>query len=117
MARKRFEKPLKTRPSAVTDNDGKKKQKKFEERFETRSSAVVKSLAWNIRRRRTERGWSQEKLAGECKIEQQSLSLIESGRANPTLTTVEKLARAFNVRFVDLFEAPPRLRRSNSPAK
>ncbi len=117
MARKRFDKPLKTGPSAVTDNNGKKKQKKFEERFETRSSAVVKSLAWNVRRRRTERGWSQEKLAGKCKSEQQSVSLIESGRANPTIMMVESLANALDVPFTDLFEAPPRLRRSNSPAK
>jgi transcriptional regulator with XRE-family HTH domain len=77
----------------------------------------VTALASNVRRLRKERGWSQEELAGECKIEQQSVSLIEGGRANPTLMMVESLAIALDVPFADLFEAPPRLRRSNSPAK
>lgn len=116
MARKRFGQQYKTRPSEVADRDPKPK-KKFAERFKTRPSPVVKALASNVRRLRKERGLSQEELAGECKIEQQSVSLIESGRANPTLMMVESLARALDVPFVDLFEARPRLRRSNSPAK
>lgn len=115
MVRKGFEQRDKARPSAVTDNNENKK--KFAERFETKSSTVVKSLAWNVRRLRKERGLSQEKLAGKCKSEQQSVSLIESGRANPTLKMVESLADALGVPFTDLFQVPPRLRRSNSSAK
>jgi ribosome-binding protein aMBF1 (putative translation factor) len=116
MARKGFEQRNKTRPSATPDDEGKKKN--FEERFKNRSSsAAVKALAWNVRRLRKERGWSQEELAGECRIEQQSVSLIEGARANPTIMMVERLAGTFCVRFVDLFEAPPRVRRSNSPTK
>jgi transcriptional regulator with XRE-family HTH domain len=92
-------------------------QQGFGERFKTRPSTVVKVLALNVRRLRKERGWTQEELAGECEIEQQAVSLIENGRANPTLLTVESLAGALDVPFVDLFEAPPRLRRSSSPTK
>jgi len=116
MARKGFGQRYKTRPSAIADRDSKPK-KKFADRFRTRPSPVVKALASNVRRLRKERGWSQEELAGECKIEQQSVSLIESGRANPTLMMVESLAVALDVSFAALFEAPPRIRRTNSPAK
>ena len=116
MARKGFEQRYKTRPSEVADR-APKPQKKFADRFKASPSPVVKALASNVRRLRKERGLSQEELAGKCKIEQQSVSLIESGRANATLKIVEKLAVALDVHFVDLFEAPPRLRRSNSPAK
>src|SRR5260370_33780971 len=116
MARKGFEQRYKTRPSEVADR-APKPQKKFADRFKTRPSPVVQALASYVRRLRKERGWSQEALAGECKLDQQSVSLIESGRANPTLMIVESLAIALDVHFADLFEAPPRIRRSNSPAK
>jgi transcriptional regulator with XRE-family HTH domain len=92
-------------------------RKGFGARFKTRPSAVVKELARNVRRLRKERGWTQEELAGECGIEQQAVSLIESGRANPTILTVESLANAFNMPFAALFGAPSRIRRSNNPAK
>jgi DNA-binding XRE family transcriptional regulator len=116
MARKGFEAQFKTRPSAVPRR-ANKAQKSFVERFEARPSAVVKALARNLRRLRKERGWTQEKLAGDCGIEQQAVSLIETGRANPTILTVESLAGALDIPFVDLFETRPRLRRSNSLAK
>jgi ribosome-binding protein aMBF1 (putative translation factor) len=111
MARKGFEQRDKTRPSPTPGGEGKKD---FAERFKNRSSsAAVKALGRNVRHLRKERGWSQEELAGECKVEQQSVSLIEGGRANPTILTVERLAGALGVSFLDLFEAPPRVRRSS----
>lgn len=116
MARKGFGTQLKTRPSAASGR-ATKAQKPFAERFGTRSSAVVKALARNVRRLRKEQGWTQEKLAGDCGIEQQAVSLIESGRANPTILTIESLAGALGVPVVALLEARPRLRRSNSLAK
>jgi transcriptional regulator with XRE-family HTH domain len=77
----------------------------------------VQALAWNVRRLRKKRSWSQEELAGECGLEQQTISLLENGRANPTLMLVESLALAFNVSFLDLFEAPPRVHRLSNFAK
>jgi ribosome-binding protein aMBF1 (putative translation factor) len=115
MVRTRFEQRDKTKLSATPGGKGKKN---FAERFKNRSSSVaVKALAWNVRNLRKKRGWSQEELAGECRIEQQSVSLIEAARANPTIAMVERLAGALGVSFVELFEAPPRLRRLNSLAK
>lgn len=42
---------------------------------------------------------SQTELAGRVGIPQSSLARIESGRANPTLTTVLKIAQALEVRL------------------
>src|SRR5450631_4245578 len=116
MARKGIGQRNRERPSGVSD-PVRKKLPQFKERFKTRPSAVVQALAWNIRRLRKKRSWSQEELAGECGLEQQVVSLLENGRANPTLMLVESLALAFGVPFVELFEARPRLRRSNSPGE
>jgi transcriptional regulator with XRE-family HTH domain len=65
----------------------------------------------NVRRLRKERGWTQDDLAAETKVEQAAISLIENGRANPTLLMLETIARALDVAFVELFAAPPRQRR------
>lgn len=115
MAGKGFGSKSRKRPSTVSAHVNKA-QKPFVERFETRPSTVIKALADNVRRLRKESGWTQEELAGACGIEQQAVSLIESGRANPTILTVENLASTLDVEFADLFEARPR-RRSTSAAK
>jgi len=83
----------------------------FGERFPARNSAVSKALAANVRRIRKERGWTQDDLAAETKVEQAAISLIENGRANPTLLMLESIARALDVAFMELFAAAPRQRR------
>jgi transcriptional regulator with XRE-family HTH domain len=86
-------------------------QSGFGERFPARNSAVSKALAANVRRLRKERGWTQDDLAAETKVEQAAISLIENGRANPTLLMLECIARTLDVAFVELFAAPARQRR------
>jgi transcriptional regulator with XRE-family HTH domain len=86
-------------------------QSGFGERFPARDSAVSKALAANVRRLRKERGWTQDDLAAETKVEQAAISLIENGRANPTLLMLEAIARALDVAFVELFTVPARQRR------
>jgi len=86
-------------------------QSGFGERFPARDSAVSKALALNVRRLRKERGWTQDDLAAETKVEQAAISLIENGRANPTLLMLESIARALDVAFIELFAAPARQRR------
>lgn len=83
----------------------------FGERFPARNSAVSKALAANVRRLRKERGWSQTDLAAETRVEQAAISLIENGRANPTLLMLESIAKALGVAFMELFAAAPRQRR------
>lgn len=83
----------------------------FGERFPARNSAVSKALAANVRRLRKGRGWTQDDLAAATKVEQAAISLIENGRANPTLLMLESIARALDVAFSELFAAPARQRR------
>jgi transcriptional regulator with XRE-family HTH domain len=86
-------------------------QSGFGERFPARNSAVSKALAANVRRLRKERGWSQTDLAAETRVEQAAISLIENGRANPTLLMLESIAKALGIAFMELFAAAPRQRR------
>jgi transcriptional regulator with XRE-family HTH domain len=83
----------------------------FGERFPARNSAVSKALAANVRRLRKERGWTQDDLAAETRVEQAAISLIENARANPTLLMLESIAKALGVAFIELFAAPGRQRR------
>jgi transcriptional regulator with XRE-family HTH domain len=83
----------------------------FGERFPARNSAGAKILASNVRRIRKERGWTQDRLAAEINVEQAAISLIENGRANPTLLTIESIAKVLSVGLGDLFQSSSRLRR------
>lgn len=69
-------------------------------------------LAYNVRRLRQQRKWSQERLAAEAgDLRQGLISDIERANANPTLTTLEFLAGALGVTVRDLFKAPRANRR------
>lgn len=76
----------------------------FGERFPSRDTQVARALARAVRRLRREKGWTQDDLAAKVGIEQAAVSLIENARANPTLETLEVLAKSLGVRFVDLFD-------------
>lgn len=84
----------------------------FGKRFPTRDSAAAEALAQNVRKLRKEKDWSQDQLAAEVGIEQNAVSLIENGRANPTLLIMEDIVRALDVRIGDLLEAQSRPRKT-----
>lgn len=50
-----------------------------------------------------EQGMSMELLANAVGIHRVSLSLISSGKMNPTLDTLQKIADALNVPITELF--------------
>jgi transcriptional regulator with XRE-family HTH domain len=52
----------------------------------------------NVRRLRTERGLTQEHLAGDAKIDVTYLRGIEAGRYNPSLMIMVRVAKALSVR-------------------
>lgn len=57
-----------------------------------------------IRKLRKEKELTQEKLAELTKIEVRSIVDIEAGKRNPTLKTLNKIAKALNVKassFID----------------
>lgn len=58
---------------------------------------ILERLARNVRRLRTEKGWSQERYAFEADIHRTYVSEIERARRNPTVTVIEKLAKPFGV--------------------
>jgi transcriptional regulator with XRE-family HTH domain len=80
----------------------KKEQKPFKERFPARRSAALRALAANLRRLRNSRGWSQDALAREARVDQNAISLIENRRSNPTIVAIESLAKAFDVPVAEL---------------
>ena len=53
-------------------------------------------LSRNLQRLRSEKGWSQEELAFQAGLHRTYVSGVERGVRNPTVTVVDKLARALD---------------------
>ena len=68
-----------------------------------KASALV---ARNIRRLRVAQALSQEMLAVDAGIDRTYVSRLERGLENPTVTVLEKLARAFSANIEELFRVP-----------
>lgn len=60
----------------------------------------------NFRRLRADRGWTLDILAGMSGVSRQALGQIEIGRSIPSLGTLWKIARAFEVPFSTLLARP-----------
>ena len=76
----------------------------FDKRFPKRDEKAALLLASNMRRLRKAKGWSQGELATAAGIEQQTISLIETARANPTLLMLDTIAGVFGVQMIALFD-------------
>lgn len=59
-------------------------------------------VGYNLRRVRSEKEITQEALSAKAHISQQYISELESGRRNPSVTTVAELARALGVSHIEL---------------
>jgi transcriptional regulator with XRE-family HTH domain len=66
------------------------------------------ALAATVRRMRVERGDTQEDLAHRAGLTVAAFARIERGHANPTWTTVRRIATALEVSLADLAEAVER---------
>lgn len=66
------------------------------------NSKVVKRFAANMKRIREEKNMSQGDIFRATKIERAYISNLEAGRQNPTLETIEKIAKALGVEVSDL---------------
>jgi transcriptional regulator with XRE-family HTH domain len=64
-------------------------------------------VARNIRRIRRERGLSQEELASLVNINRNYIGMIERQENSPTVSMVERIARALNIEPTRLFEEKP----------
>ena len=56
---------------------------------------------------RAERNWSQADLAERLEVSRQSVNAIETGRFDPSLPLAFKLAKLFESRIEEIFEAEP----------
>jgi transcriptional regulator with XRE-family HTH domain len=63
-------------------------------------------IAWNLRLLRTERGYTQDRLALEAGVDRKFIGWLEGRKGNPTLRMLERLAVTLSVPL-ELFFAPP----------
>jgi len=78
-------------------------------------TALVKKLGIEIRSRRKGLGWSQERLADEAGITFKQVSKIERALANPSTTTLARIAAALKVTPNDLLGLSPSGETSHDP--
>lgn len=65
---------------------------------------ICKQLGLNVKRFRTEKGWSQEDLAFETGLHRTYISGIERGIRNPTVTIVSRMAEALGAESHELLK-------------
>ncbi len=71
-------------------------------------------VAKNIKRIREKKGMSQKELINAVGLGAPMYSRIETGKAEPSLTTLEKIAKALNVKLSDFFDNDANLEDVNS---
>lgn len=57
----------------------------------------LKNIGINIKIERLRKGFSQEELAEKCNISRNLISLIETGKINPTIIKILDISKALNV--------------------
>ncbi|WP_028534353.1 helix-turn-helix domain-containing protein [Paludibacterium yongneupense] len=67
---------------------------------------VIQNVSANLRRARQQRGLSQDRLAELAGISRRMLVNIEAGESNVSIATVDKLASALGLAFLDVVGAP-----------
>jgi len=66
--------------------------------------APIEAVAVRLKALRERKGWTQELLAQKAGIGRSHLARLETARQDPTLSTLEKLAKALGVRVSRLVE-------------
>ena len=65
---------------------------------------ITEQIGERIRERRNELGISQEKLALKAEIDRTYLAGVESGKRNLSIKSLEKIVKALDTTFEDLFK-------------
>jgi transcriptional regulator with XRE-family HTH domain len=63
-------------------------------------------VAWNLRRLRVAKNFSQEHLANSAGVDRTYLSRLERKQENPSVGILEKVSEALGVHIADLFVPP-----------
>jgi len=69
---------------------------------------ICTQVGKNVKRIRTENGWSQEEFAFETGLHRTYVSGIERGIRNPTVTIIARMAEALGVEANELLLESPR---------
>lgn len=67
-------------------------------------SKSSKKLGANIKKFRLAKNMSQGDLCRKLQVDRAYMSNLENGKKNPTLATIEKVAKALNVTVADLMQ-------------
>lgn len=70
------------------------------------ASETTEALGANIKALREKKNWTQGKLAEECGVSRPRIAEIESGKFNPSVETVENIAKRLGVHISRLFRSP-----------
>jgi transcriptional regulator with XRE-family HTH domain len=65
---------------------------------------IKKKFGERVRLLRNDKGWSQEKLALVADLDRTYIPSIEKGNRNVSITVIEKIAKAFDLKISDLFD-------------
>ena len=65
---------------------------------------IKQTFGEKIKFLRTQRGWSQEKLALNAELDRTYIPGIEKGERNVSITVIQKLADAFDIEIIELFK-------------
>ncbi|TAG46824.1 MAG: helix-turn-helix domain-containing protein [Betaproteobacteria bacterium] len=71
-------------------------EKSAKPRSNRAATVITETLGAHIKALRIERGLSQEQLGGLAELDRSAISMIERGRANPTLLTLSVLSSVFD---------------------
>ena len=67
------------------------------------NNSIQINVGKQIQKIRELKGLSQQDLSAKCNFEKSNMSRLEAGKINPTLSTLEKVAKALDVSLVELF--------------
>jgi transcriptional regulator with XRE-family HTH domain len=79
---------------------------KKEGRILNNDDDIVSIVGKNIAKYRELKGLSQRQLAILCNIENSSVSKYESGKVEPKINALVKLAKVLEIRVIKFFEDP-----------
>ena len=65
-------------------------------------------LAQTLKKLRENCGYTQQQVADALNLERSTYTYYETGKTNPDINTIIKLAKIFNVSYIDIFEQEER---------
>jgi transcriptional regulator with XRE-family HTH domain len=69
---------------------------------------ILNSFGIRLKKKREEHGFSQEQFAEICGFDRTYISMLETGKRNPSLVNLVKVSNALKISLSDLLEGIPR---------